>query len=185
MKIVDRFCLLVRADAHGIMDQLEERALLIKQHLRDAELALEQKRACIEALDETQRRLAAEAEQCRRAIAEFDRDIALALAQDEEKLARFTIRQLIPERTRLHEVETRSSDLAASREREGDALREQEAAFDALRVRARSRLAELSREAEAPCPTAPPVADEDVELELLRRRNAAPDAGEHQGEALR
>ena len=45
MKILDRMGLLMRADAHGVMDQLEERSLLLKQHLREAELELDHKRA--------------------------------------------------------------------------------------------------------------------------------------------
>ena len=185
MKIFDRFCLLVRADAHGIMDQLEERALLIKQNLREAELALEQKRARAEAIDEALGRLECEAERSRRAIEGFDRDIALALAQDEEALARFAIRQLIPERARLLDTRTRIEDLRASRERLDEALREQAAALDALRIRARARLADLERETDTPEPIPPSVADEDVELELLRRRTAAPDAAAGEGEALR
>ena len=40
MKFLDRMALLVKADAHGVMDQLEERSLLVKQHLREAELEL-------------------------------------------------------------------------------------------------------------------------------------------------
>ena len=41
MKFLDRALRMVRADAHGIMDQLEERSLLLKQHLREAELEQE------------------------------------------------------------------------------------------------------------------------------------------------
>jgi phage shock protein A len=49
MRILDRMGLMIRADAHGVMDQLEERSLLLKQHLREAELELDRKRARLEA----------------------------------------------------------------------------------------------------------------------------------------
>jgi phage shock protein A len=35
----------LRADAHGVIDALEDRVLLFKQHLREAELEVERKQA--------------------------------------------------------------------------------------------------------------------------------------------
>ena len=55
MRLATRIGRLVRSDAHGILDQLEERSLLLKQHLRDAEIALDHKRARIDVLEDEQR----------------------------------------------------------------------------------------------------------------------------------
>ena len=45
MRFLDRMTTLVKADAHGVIDHLEEKSLLLKQHLREAELELDRKRA--------------------------------------------------------------------------------------------------------------------------------------------
>ena len=37
MNLLDRMARLVRADAHGVVEALEDRGLLLRQHLRDAE----------------------------------------------------------------------------------------------------------------------------------------------------
>ena len=57
MKLFDRMTTLIKADAHGVVDALEERSLLLRQHLREAELELLQKRARVEALTEEGARL--------------------------------------------------------------------------------------------------------------------------------
>ena len=62
MRFFDRVSRLVKSDAHGIIDQLEERDLLLKQHLRDAEIEVADKRARAEGLEDEQRRLREEAD---------------------------------------------------------------------------------------------------------------------------
>ena len=48
IRLIDRMSRLVAADAHGLVESLEDRTLLLKQHLREAELELQHKRARIE-----------------------------------------------------------------------------------------------------------------------------------------
>jgi phage shock protein A len=45
MAILTRIFRLFKADIHGIMDQIEDQGLLLKQHLRDMEESLVQKEA--------------------------------------------------------------------------------------------------------------------------------------------
>jgi len=56
-KLFDRIATLVKADAHGVIESLEERALLLKQYVREAEIELNQKRARLEAVREEEKRL--------------------------------------------------------------------------------------------------------------------------------
>ena len=178
MKFLDRMALLVKADAHGVMDQLEERSLLVKQHLREAELELTRKRARAEALEEEERRLAEEAERLESRVAAFDEDVALALAGEKDDLARFALRRLLPLREAARERRSRIAELRDGRQRLFEQLEAQEAQLDALRVRARAGLAAEAAREPVPLPTGG-VAEEQVELELLRRRGArATAAGE-------
>ncbi len=164
---------LLRADAHGVLESLEERTLLLKQHLREAELELDRKRVRLEALGEERSRLA---DQLERATAErdaADEDAALAIAQGDDALARFALRKWLPLRDRA----TALGEELGARRGEQEALAErlavQEREFEGLRRRVRGELA-LARDGEADLGAAvgdaTAVADEEVELELLRRR---------------
>ena len=78
MKFLDRALRLVRADAHGVIDQLEEQSLLLKQHLREAEVELTRKRVRAEALEEEERQLAREIKQAECQLSRLDEDVELA-----------------------------------------------------------------------------------------------------------
>jgi len=170
MKWIDRLRMLVKADAHAVLEQLEEKSLLVKQHLREAELELDRKRARCEALEEEGRLLGDEASKLRDEIASLDEDVELALSGNKEELARYAVRRLLPKRSALDELTRRRDEIADARERLEATLREQEAEFEELKRSAQRKLAQQAT-SEAPRPE-PQAADEEVELELLRRRAA-------------
>ena len=171
MRLFDRIAMLLKADAHGVIESLEERSLLLKQYLREAELELTHKTARLEAMREDEKRLREALGRCTDKIRALDEDIALALGGSKDDLARFSIRRLIPRRSEAAalraQIEQRGAEATALAER----LAGQQAQFDSLRVRVR---AELLRESTAgsstPWPFEAAVADEEVELELMRRR---------------
>jgi phage shock protein A len=171
MKLFDRMTTLIKADAHGVVDALEERSLLLRQHVREAELELLQKRARVEALTEEEARLRDELARRGTRIAALDEDIALALDGEKEDLARFAIRRMIPERKEIAALGAQIAEVGETRAKVAERLEEQEGQFEALRQRARVHLAETTRSDDDLQGLAPPeVADEEVELELLRRR---------------
>ena len=173
MRLFDRVGRLVRSDAHGVLDQLEERGLLMKQHLRDAEIEVADKRARVESLEEDQRRLREEALRLRAREETLDQDVELALAGGKQDLARFAVARLLPVREARVGLETRLGEVAAERDRLSERLGEQEAQLGELRARVGARLAEArSRRSTAPAPERQ-VAEEEIELELLRRGSAA------------
>jgi phage shock protein A len=184
LRLFDRIALLVRADAHGVVDALEERSLLLKQALRDAELDLLEKRAHVEALEREEERVRERAARCGAALAALDEDVELALAGEREELARFAIRRLLPLRAERAALEREAAALAASRAALAERLVAQEAELEELRGRARARLAQGDDAAvRAGAFGPPPVDDAEVELELLRRRGPAPVAGAREEDA--
>ena len=92
---------LLAADAHGVVESLEERSLLLKQYLREAERALDDERLRLESVRDDARRLAKTIADHERAVAALDEDLALALAAGKDDLARFAIRRLLPHRRGL------------------------------------------------------------------------------------
>ena len=174
MKFIDRLTLLVKADAHGVLEQLEERSLLAKQHLREAELELVHKRASALALEDEARRLAEEADRLERECTELDADVELALANDEQELARYSVRRLLPRQRAARELRGRIAEIGERRQRLGELLASQEREYEELQRQVRARLAAAREEEKGAAWCGPQVAaDEEVEIELLRRRTAS------------
>jgi phage shock protein A len=174
LKLVNRITQLVKADAHGVVDALEDKSLLLKQHVREAELDLLQKRARVKALGEEAERLDQEVARGREDLAQLEDDIAIALEEKQEDLARFSIRKLIPARKELAGLERVRADVGEERAKLAELVALQEAQLLELKQRVGARLAEFAKEpGDVDVFFGPTVSDEEVELELLRRRRPA------------
>jgi phage shock protein A len=175
MHFFQRFVHLARADAHGVLDSLEDRGLLLRQCLREAELEVARKRGRRDELDAALEILGRQHEQVIARGRQLDEDVKLALGRGEEELARFAIRRLLALRKQSDRLEQERRTHREEREKLAAKLDEQEQALDALRDRVRQALAEVraeERPADDPDTTAASVRDEEIELELLRRRAA-------------
>ena len=174
LKLFDRITTLLKADAHGMVDSLEDHSLLLKQCVREAEIELDRKRAELEALQDEEKRLRETQARRQEEARALDEDVELALAGGKDDLARFAIRRLLPRRREAKAAGARLEELAVRSRALAERLAEQESQFESLRVRVR---AELAREPEVGLLCGwqgePLVADEEVELELLRRRRTA------------
>lgn len=173
MHLFDRITTLIKADAHGVVESLEERSLLLKQYLREAEIDLQRKRARLEAIREEDQRLSESLARCEEEIRSLDEDVELALGGGKDELARFAIRRLLPRRQQAKALR----DELQQRRGEADTLTTrlalQEQQFEALRTRVRAELAHASdADLTAMCLGERGVADEDVEIELMRRQQA-------------
>jgi len=170
-KLFDRIATLLKADAHGVIESLEEHSLLLKQCVREAEIELNRKRARLEVVRDDAKRLrdtlAATKEQTRT----LDDDVTLALSGGKEALARFAARRLLAQRRVAETLQAQLAERGDEERALAERVEIQQAQFESLRARVR---AELARRTEAPESGAwvpePAVADEEVELELLRRR---------------
>lgn len=169
-----RLATLLRADAHGALDALQDRQLLLRQHLREAEQALATKQARRDALDAEARDLERTADRISPRLLTLDRDVTLALERGREDLARFAVQKLLPLRRQVDGIEARQRDLGQEQAELAEILEDQGTQLDALRVRVRAALEEAHDTAGDFADGPGWVRDEDVELELLRRRAAAP-----------
>jgi phage shock protein A len=172
LKLIDRMVRLLKADAHGVVESLEERSLLLKQYVREAEIALNEKRARLEALREEERQMREALVRRDKELAGLEDDIGQALANERDDLARFAIRRLLPRQNEAtiwrNQIVQRAAECQTLAERV-DAQQEQ---LDNLRMQlrtARTRDRVLSSEPDWWVAESV-VADEEVEIELLRRR---------------
>lgn len=182
MRFIDRFMNLARADAHGVLDSLEDPGLVLKQCLREAENELLSDQSRRDELARLLEQLKHRRESLEKRLDSLEDEIRLAIAEDAEDLARFSIRRLLAaQRSRdgLHE-ELR----AASQEHDGLAttLAVRDAQLADLRQQvelhlARERTADAGCASDAGGSTEPElgsvIRDEEIDLELLRRRSLA------------
>jgi len=174
IRVLGRLATLLKADAHGVLESLEERSLLLKQYVREAEIELNQKRARLEALRQEEQRLREELGRGEEELRALDEDVGLALRGEKDDLARFAIRRLLPRRSAVTALRAALEERVRQAGALAERLQEQEAQFEALRARVRAELARGAGAVDLPGWMAEPVvADEEVELELMRRRRAA------------
>ncbi len=171
MGLFTRLSTLVRADAHGVVDALEDKALVLRQQVREASAELDRKRSRIDGLLAEDKDLRAEAERIRERQTALEQDVELALVGDQDDLARYAIKKLLPLRHGAAQIERRLEALADERAGSEQQLAEQEAEFELLESRVKGYLARRDTDARGVRAfTDLTVTDQDVELELLRRR---------------
>jgi len=168
-----RITTLLKADAHGVVESLEERSLLLKQYVREAELELHRKQARLDAIRDEERRLREALERCESEARSLDEDVRLALGSGKEDLARFAVRRLLPRRAEAKALAARIAEHADEATTLAAQLAKQREQFEALRTRVRAELArEPDRDDCLGARVEAVVTDEEVGLELLRRRTA-------------
>lgn len=179
MGLMERLATLARADAHGVVDALEDKSLVLRQHLREAGAELQRKRCRIDALAAEDQDLEAEVARIAAEILTLEEDITLALASGKEELARFAIRKLLPLRHGTARIEHRREELRRHRGELDEQLAAQEAEYVQLERRVRGYLAQRAEDREGGSVILSDlvVADEDVEIELLRRQQSTEKGG--------
>ena len=141
MTFFQRFITLTKADAHGLLDSLEDRSLILKQCLRDAELELAQKRVRREELANWTELLERQRQQLDARSVALDDDIRLALERAEETLARFSIRRLLSTRKQRELIDEQDREAREDLDRVSQKLAAQERELEELRDRVEAQLA--------------------------------------------
>lgn len=179
MGIMTRFVRLCKADIHGVMDQMEDKSLLLKQHLRDMQEELDRKDARLAGMlalrDETERE---KEKRCREHVA-LEQDLALAVAKEKDDIARTLIRKIKPLGHHRDELERHLRALDTDIAQFRAALEEQRFLYEQLRMKAAEHLRRAERQewekavaGAAPHSFCTEPAEAEVELELLRRKEA-------------
>jgi phage shock protein A len=159
------------ADAHGLVDAIEDEALLLKQHLRDAEAEVLRKRARARELEAEQKRLGVERERALVEKARASQDVDLAIEQGRDDLSRYALKQLLTQKSLLERIDTRSARASDELKELEQVLGAQQLALEELRARVQAFLSD--RESGHVQAALTPVTEEQIELELLRRKRDA------------
>ena len=178
MAIIARIAKIFKADIHGVMDQLEDRGLLLKQHLRDMEQALNHKQAKLS-------KMTAFHNQGRKDLAGYkqqwealDRDLTVAVQKNKDDIARMLIRKMKPLEKLSDELTHHLKGLDEEMIQFKNHLQQQRLRYEQLKNRTTEYLhkTQMQRwEKDVIDPVSDDgygePADQEIELELLKRRD--------------
>ena len=136
MALITRVSRLFRADAHAVLDRLEEPALLLRQAVREMEAALEADEQARRRFDRQHSQVLARQAELARNIETTTQELDVCFEAGNEKLARTLVRRRL-EAERLHAVLGRRVDEVAEALAGLDArLDENRARLEAMRQKA-------------------------------------------------
>jgi len=177
MGIMTRFVRLCKADIHGVMDQMEDKGLLLRQHIRDMREELDRKESSLAGMMALREEAERERERRTRECEALERDLTMAITKEKDDIARTLIRKLKSLAGHLEELKRRLETLDADIARLRSTLEEQRLIYEQLRMKASEHMRGTERrqweEALAgatPCGLGAETSEDEVELELLRRK---------------
>jgi phage shock protein A len=96
MAILTRIFQLFKADIHGVMDQIEDQGLLLKQHLRDMQESLVQKETQLKKMGTARDQAQQEFQMGKKETDNLESDLEVAIKKDRDDIARMLIKKLKP-----------------------------------------------------------------------------------------
>ena len=179
MGIMTRIVRIFKADIHGVMDQLEDQGLLLKQYLRDMEEALGQKETRLRNINAARTQAGRERDKYNLEIEKLEQDLEVALKKDKDNIARLIIKKLNP-LTKLRDHMHRHLDALDQEIIElQDCIDRQRIQYEQLKHRATEYYHrteqnewENKRANFTPGNIIEELSNEEIELELLQRKEA-------------
>jgi phage shock protein A len=173
MGIMNRMFHIFRADIHGVMDQIEDQGLILKQQIREMDQALDRKQAQLANMHAARDQVRKDLDRCQAEIKKMDMEITTALGKDRDDIAKHMIRRLRPLRDHAEELQRNMESLDQEAQEMEENLRQQRLAADDLRLRTKTFLLRSQKpESNIPNASANEASDEEIELELLMRKEA-------------
>ena len=185
MGILTRIMRLCKADLHGVMDQLEDKDLLLKQYLREMESSLQEKENRLNQIarseDGVRRELDLRAEE----IEKLEKDLTLSLRKEKDDIAKLLIRKQRGQQAVCEQLRRHLRTLEEERQGLGRLLGEQRLQYDQLKVKAAAFSNRTQQHAFDEAQTlvqgavgCAAVDEKEIELELLRRKEAMQSGGD-------
>ena len=179
MGLLTRAIRLCKADLHGVMDQIENQELLLKQHLRDMQAALMQKQAELNQICRARDQALQEYEKTDKKRESLEVDLEIALKNDKDDIGRMLIKKLKPligiQADRRQHIDRLSHDSRQLR----DKIEQQQLQYEKLQQKATEYFHSAEQKCwediapvDLPGYAAHDLSDEEIELELLQRKEA-------------
>ncbi len=179
MSIMTRFVRLCKADIHGVMDQLEDKELLLRQYIRDMEEELAGKEIKLKKMKASRDSAKHEHEKYSLDIDNLEKDLGVAIEKDKDDIARFIIRKQKPLTAHRNELGNHIKNLDLEITQFQECVDEQRLQYEQLQLKSAEYFRKAEREqwnktmsSDIPNNASRELAEEEVELELIRRKEA-------------
>lgn len=175
MALITRLSRLLQADAHAVLDRIEEPDLLLRQSLREMEQELEQATRQVRALERERERSSVREKYLRETLARIGDDLALCLDAGQDELARGLIRRRLETERSVQALEQRQAGLERELAERCETLAENRARYEDLHRRAETQLDDAQADGR-PFDTRDdagnyrPVSEQEIEVALLREK---------------
>lgn len=184
MGILSRMLRLCKADVHGVMDQLEDKGLLLKQALREMEASLKAKEGRLEQIGRHCRQIERDLAVRREEAQKLEKDLDLAVSKEKDDIARLLIRKRRVLQNSCDQLTRQTASLEEERDTLYETVSRQRLQYDQMKIKASTfcreaesrRYEAVSPSTESDCGWKAP-SEEEVELELLQRKEALDKGG--------
>lgn len=184
MAILSRMMRLFKADVHGVMDQLEDKGLLLKQYLREMEASLEDKEGRLNRIEQAVRQTDSDLVQREEEVQKLENDLNLAVRKERDDIARMLIRKRRSLQGSCEQLKHQAEALIQEKNRLSETLARQRLQYDQLKVKVTAFRQQARPEgfkdvtaAEGLSQTWRAPTEEEIELELLQRKEALQEGG--------
>ena len=179
MAIITRIVKIFKADIHGVMDQLQDRGLLLKQHLRDMEEALNRKEAKLRKMTALHNQGLKDLAGYKQQWEALEHDLTVAVRKNKDDIARMVIRKMKPLEDLSDELTRHLKALEEEMIQFKNYLHQQRLRYEKLKNRTTEYLHKThvqQWEEDVIDPVCDDgygeLADQEIELELLKRKDA-------------
>jgi phage shock protein A len=184
MAILSRMMRLFKADVHGVMDQLEDKGLLLKQYLREMETGLEAKEGRLNRIESALRQAESDLDQREEEVQKLENDLDLAVRKEKDDIARMLIRKRRLLQGSCEQLKHQIEALTQEKSSLSETLSRQRLQYDQLKIkvaafrqRARSEGFDGVIAVDEPSQSWRAPTEEEIELELLQRKEAVREGG--------
>lgn len=136
MGIMSRMFRLCKADVHGVMDQLEDKGLLLKQYLREMETSLGYKEQQVNALTQRSDRLKRQVANHSEEMQKLEQNLTLALKKQKDDIARILIRRRQALETASGQLKEQVETIAQEKTQLLETLASQHLQYETLKAKA-------------------------------------------------
>jgi phage shock protein A len=136
MSILSRMFRLCKADLHGVMDQMEDKELLLKQYLREMESGLQEKQARQSQLNQTCRQLQRDLSLQLQEGGKLETEMTLAIRRDRDDIAKMLIRKHRTLQAHCKEMERQRERLEEKGIHLAQVMDQQQLQYQELKVKA-------------------------------------------------
>jgi phage shock protein A len=179
MGIMTRFTRIFKADIHGVMDQIENKELILKQCLREMEASLAKNKAKLNQLKTTLNQNRNEFRQLEREKSKSKQDLNIAIEKEKEDIARLLIKKSLKTDQHMQALSRQAESIEKKIEMMTERIEAQKHQYAELELRSESWIqkAEYRQWEESASNFMPDnswqsISDEEVELELIKCKDA-------------